>query len=562
MCADIFISYAREDRTTAQLLADAFGEQGWDVWWDREIQGGTAFSTEIERALQSCRAAVVLWSPSAVASDFVRDEARRAMRAGKLLPIRIEAVEPPLGFGETHTLDLLRWDGDRDSGDLIELLNQLRQRLDGATASTRPAPPKPAGSRRRLPVWLASAGGGLAILVLAYGLASHRRSASADCVPPGESMTWEELNQGRERFNEGDLEGARAIFNKVLAAEPGFARARYYLAQVLIRSNETDVAYDMLKGLKEQLAGRNDCAVDLGELKKIDTFMADLAPDPAESQAPIARVESPDAPVPVAAPSPTPDAIRDALPTAISPPPETKPRQRIPLDAEAERRLQAEVEAAFGPNSDHRLEATTALIAAPEALSDAVPLLVGKLKGILAGSAKPDAEQTACVANALNVLQSATPATLNAHRDEIAAVLNQMGKYAGNGAAVEADKLRERLETAEGRKPVAYLQLASDSQRPFADALAAKLRAAGYEVPAYETVGNRAPSDATEIRIQGRSDRELARWMTQALGKLGAAPVRTRSLRKVRPDSDVFEIWFDQGLCAPEGTQAAACKGG
>jgi hypothetical protein len=80
-------------------------------------------------------------------------------------------------------------------------------------------------------------------------------------------------------------------------------------------------------------------------------------------------------------------------------------------------------------------------------------------------------------------------------------------------------------------------------------------------VPAFENVGGRAPQDATEIRIQGRSDQELARWMAQALAKSGAGEVRSRTLRKAQSGNDVFEIWLDQTLCMPDGKQAPSCAG-
>ena len=33
--SDIFISYAKEDKEKAGLLAEVLEEQGWSVWWDR-----------------------------------------------------------------------------------------------------------------------------------------------------------------------------------------------------------------------------------------------------------------------------------------------------------------------------------------------------------------------------------------------------------------------------------------------------------------------------------------------------------------------------------------------
>ena len=60
MTAPIFISYAREDRDTAQALAAALAADGHAVWWDRELGGGDDFSLEIERQLNAARLALSL----------------------------------------------------------------------------------------------------------------------------------------------------------------------------------------------------------------------------------------------------------------------------------------------------------------------------------------------------------------------------------------------------------------------------------------------------------------------------------------------------------------------
>jgi hypothetical protein len=36
----MFISYAREDRDRARLLAEALQDRGWSLWWDRKIVAG------------------------------------------------------------------------------------------------------------------------------------------------------------------------------------------------------------------------------------------------------------------------------------------------------------------------------------------------------------------------------------------------------------------------------------------------------------------------------------------------------------------------------------------
>jgi hypothetical protein len=36
---DIFISYAKEEKERAAVLAEALEDFGWSVWWDRVIPG-------------------------------------------------------------------------------------------------------------------------------------------------------------------------------------------------------------------------------------------------------------------------------------------------------------------------------------------------------------------------------------------------------------------------------------------------------------------------------------------------------------------------------------------
>ena len=64
---------------------------------------------------------------------------------------------------------------------------------------------------------------------------------------------------------------------------------------------------------------------------------------------------------------------------------------------------------------------------------------------------------------------------------------------------------------------MAYVQIANDAQRPMAQALVERFHGFGYDTPAVELVGDRAP-DHTEIRVQGKSERGYARWMARIVG--------------------------------------------
>jgi hypothetical protein len=99
--AEVFISYSQKDRTVAQGLADQLTANGVSVWWDTELVGGEVFREAIEEQLQAAEVVIVLWSPNAVASKFVVDEADVAAATGKLVSVLLDgfdAKQTPIGF--------------------------------------------------------------------------------------------------------------------------------------------------------------------------------------------------------------------------------------------------------------------------------------------------------------------------------------------------------------------------------------------------------------------------------------------------------------------------------
>jgi hypothetical protein len=110
--ADIFISYASEDRPRAKQLADALVHRGWEVWWDRKIPVGRSFHQTIEKAIDDARCVIVLWSTSSIDSDWVRNEAGEGQRRNILAPVLLENVLPPLGFRHLQAADLSDWAED------------------------------------------------------------------------------------------------------------------------------------------------------------------------------------------------------------------------------------------------------------------------------------------------------------------------------------------------------------------------------------------------------------------------------------------------------------------
>lgn len=110
--ADIFISYAREDRDWVSRLAETFVAEGYSVWWDFDLLVGKRYRETIEAELQQCKATVVVWSQHSIKSDFVRDEAEEGRQRNVLLPVLKESIRPPAGFRQLQTADLSGWTGE------------------------------------------------------------------------------------------------------------------------------------------------------------------------------------------------------------------------------------------------------------------------------------------------------------------------------------------------------------------------------------------------------------------------------------------------------------------
>ena len=89
--ADIYISYAKEDRVLAEKLAADLEAAGYTVWWDhRDLAPGVDWQREIRHQLSAATAVVALWSQASVKSDWVRTVASMALADGKLIPVKTD----------------------------------------------------------------------------------------------------------------------------------------------------------------------------------------------------------------------------------------------------------------------------------------------------------------------------------------------------------------------------------------------------------------------------------------------------------------------------------------
>jgi len=104
--ADVFVSYARSDKSRVAPLVAAIEKRGWSVWWDPEIVPGQEFDRQIAAELRAATAVLVVWTPQSVESRWVRGEAREAADRGILVPVRFDGASLPIDVRALHTTDL------------------------------------------------------------------------------------------------------------------------------------------------------------------------------------------------------------------------------------------------------------------------------------------------------------------------------------------------------------------------------------------------------------------------------------------------------------------------
>lgn len=111
---DVFISYSRRDFEMVALIARKIESEGYAVWWDAELAPHQSYGEVITDKIAGAKAALVVWSADAAASEWVRAEADMARNQRKLIQTALGGVMPPLPFNQIQYAELGGWQGEDD----------------------------------------------------------------------------------------------------------------------------------------------------------------------------------------------------------------------------------------------------------------------------------------------------------------------------------------------------------------------------------------------------------------------------------------------------------------
>ncbi len=266
----VFLSYSHDDRARALPVIKALEAQGFTVWWDGLLEGGTAFAQTTETALETSDVVVVLWSARSVQSHWVRDEATRGRDRGCMVPVSIDGTEPPLGFRQIQYVNLAKWRGKAQSIETVELAKAVRIAATSTETQigfARTVTPSPSTSRRNLllggGVLFAALGGG--IVVWKAGLLGGNILATSLAVLPFANLSGDPK---QSYFSDGLAAEIRTVLSRggllqiAGQASSNTFRGRAEGAQSIARA--LDVSF-LLEG-NVQMAG---------ELVKITTNLTD-----------------------------------------------------------------------------------------------------------------------------------------------------------------------------------------------------------------------------------------------------------------------------------------------
>ena len=129
---DIFISYAREDLSRVEPIVEELLKLGWRVFIDKNILPGSKWKAEIDKALKETCCVLVIWTIHSVneqSHPWVHEEAQWGRDGDILVPLCLDGVNQPRGFGGVQSVDLPGWNGNSSDSGFLQCIKGIKAKI-------------------------------------------------------------------------------------------------------------------------------------------------------------------------------------------------------------------------------------------------------------------------------------------------------------------------------------------------------------------------------------------------------------------------------------------------
>lgn len=127
---DVCLLYSESDQPVADQLEYCLNYYSIDVWKTQNIPIGNRIVAETTRVLEKAKVVIVLWSNQSVKSALLKQLASESKREKKvLIPVLIENIQIPGEFIDIQPINLIGWNGDKESDQIVRLWMLIRQEV-------------------------------------------------------------------------------------------------------------------------------------------------------------------------------------------------------------------------------------------------------------------------------------------------------------------------------------------------------------------------------------------------------------------------------------------------
>jgi len=290
MAHDVFISYAFEDKPTADAVCATLEAQGLRCWIaPRDILPGADWPESIINALENSRALILVFSSHANRSQQIKKEVERAVNHGlPVIPVRIEDVAPSKTLeyfiSTPHWLDAISPPLERHLQQLARTIKLLLH--DNPDAPVKAVEPGSAGAtevvtavkkptRKRSPLLLAGVGTGVAILGIGTVLWWQSSTKPVDSGDADKPLTPATIPIASTLASpETSAEFVTSLRQaKGLITRRQFTEARAKYDEILLKNPENAEAWAQ-RGIAKAEQGETTAAIkDLTEALRLDPEM-------------------------------------------------------------------------------------------------------------------------------------------------------------------------------------------------------------------------------------------------------------------------------------------------